>query len=144
MTSLFHFEDKVHCRNLTRVESTPLLFPRLLCQVLEHIGFTVEPRLECRRDCEAILTVDRWQTKPRSFHLPPPKLAEEQPAIDLPQRSSHLQQFILRSLRFQHPHFQLQLPLLHYPRLMHPLHLQSPRPLIRATVGVPETTKFIF
>ena len=27
MTSLFHFEDKVHLRNLTRVESTPLLFP---------------------------------------------------------------------------------------------------------------------
>ena len=46
MTSLFHFEDKVHRRNLTRAESTPLLFSRLLCQVLEHIGFLVEPRLE--------------------------------------------------------------------------------------------------
>ena len=34
MTSLFHFEDKVHCRNLNRVESIPLLFPRKLWQVL--------------------------------------------------------------------------------------------------------------
>ena len=46
MTSLFHFEDKVHRRNLIRVESTPLLFLRLLCQVLEHLGFPAEPRLE--------------------------------------------------------------------------------------------------
>ena len=43
MTSLFHFEDKVHRRNLIRAESTPLLFPRLLCQVLEHLGFPVSP-----------------------------------------------------------------------------------------------------
>ena len=34
MTSLFHFKDKVHRRHLTRAESTPLLFPRLLFQVL--------------------------------------------------------------------------------------------------------------
>ena len=31
MTSLFHFENKVHHRSLTRVKSIPLLFPRLLC-----------------------------------------------------------------------------------------------------------------
>ena len=59
MSSLFHFEDKVHCKSLTRADSTPLLFPRLLCQVLKHIGFPAEPRLECRCDREAILTVDR-------------------------------------------------------------------------------------
>ena len=58
MTSLFHIEDKVHRKSLTRVEFTPLLFPRLLCQVLEHIEFPIELRLERRRDHEAILTVD--------------------------------------------------------------------------------------
>ena len=84
MTFLFQFEDKVHCRNLSRAESTPLLFPRLLCQVLELIGFPTEPRLDRRRDCEAILTVDRWQIMPRSYHLPPSKLAEDQPIVDLP------------------------------------------------------------
>ena len=31
MTSLFHFEDKVHRKSLPRAESMPLLFPRLLC-----------------------------------------------------------------------------------------------------------------
>ena len=60
MTSLFHFEDKVHRRNLTRVESTPLLFPRLLCHVLEHIDILAEPRLERRRDYEVVLAVDKW------------------------------------------------------------------------------------
>ena len=48
MTSLFHFENKVHRRSLPRAESTPLLFSRLLCQVLEHIGFPEEPRLDRR------------------------------------------------------------------------------------------------
>ena len=82
MTALFHFEDKVHRRHLTRAESTPLLFPRLLFQVLEHIGFLAESRLEHRRDLEAILMVDRWQIMPRSYHLPPPNLDEDQPATD--------------------------------------------------------------
>ena len=71
MTSLFHFEDKVHHRNLTRAESLPLLFPRLLCQMLEHMGFSAQPRLERRQHCEAILTVDRWQLLPRAPNLPP-------------------------------------------------------------------------
>ena len=70
MTSLFHFEDRVHRRSLPRAESMPLLFPRLLCQVLEHIGFPVEPRLERRRSCEATLTVDQWRARPHAFHLP--------------------------------------------------------------------------
>ena len=61
MTSLFHFKDKVHRRNLIRAESIPLLFPRLLCQVLEHMGFPAKPLLERRRDYETILSVDRWQ-----------------------------------------------------------------------------------
>ena len=39
MTALLHFEDKVHCKGMARVESLPLLMPRLLSQVLEHLGF---------------------------------------------------------------------------------------------------------
>ena len=77
MTSMFHFKDKVHRKSLPRAESTPLLFPRLLCLVLEHIGFQDEPRLERRRDCEAILTVNRWQLMPNSFHRPPPSPAKD-------------------------------------------------------------------
>ena len=71
MTSLFHFEDKVNRRNLTQAESLPLLFSRLLCQVLEHMGFPIEPQLERRQHCEAILTVDRWHLLPRDQNLPP-------------------------------------------------------------------------
>ena len=84
MTAMFHFEDKVHRKNLTRAESTPLLFPRLIWQVLEHIGFPTEPKLERRRDCEAILTVDRWQIMPRSYHFWPLGPTEDQPAVDIP------------------------------------------------------------
>ena len=84
MTSLFHFEDKVHRRNLTRAESIPLLFPRLLCQVLEHLGFPVEPQLKRRRDRKAIFTIDRWQIMPRAHHLPPQDLVEDEPANDHP------------------------------------------------------------
>ena len=80
MTSLFHFEDKVHRKSLPRAESTPLLFPRLLCHVLEHIGFRDEPRLKRRRYCEASFTIDRWQLMPRSFPLP----VEDLPATDIP------------------------------------------------------------
>ena len=84
MTSLFHFEDRVHRRSPPRAESTPLLFPRLLCQVLEDIVFLAEPRLERRCGCEATLTVDRWQAMPHAFHLSPPGPAEDQPAADIP------------------------------------------------------------
>ena len=71
MTSLFHFEDRVHRRSLPRAESLPLLFPLLLCQVLKHIRFPAQPRIERRRGCEATLTIDRWRARPRAFHLPP-------------------------------------------------------------------------
>ena len=42
MTALFHFEDKIHCKNLTWAEAIPLMFPRLLSQVLEHLSFPAE------------------------------------------------------------------------------------------------------
>ena len=69
MTSLFHFEEKFHRKNLSQVESIPLIFPRLLSQVLEHLGFPVEPRLEHRRDCETTFTVEKWQSMPGTPHL---------------------------------------------------------------------------
>ena len=86
MTSLFHFEDKVHRRSLPRDESLRLVFPRLLCQVLEHIGFLAEPRIKRRRGCEATLTIDRWRARPRAFHLPPLGSYEDEPDDDSPRR----------------------------------------------------------
>ena len=69
MTSLMHFEEKVHRKGLTRAESLPLLMPRLLCQVLEHMGFPAKPRIERRVRCPLVLSVERVMTMPVSFHL---------------------------------------------------------------------------
>ena len=69
MTSLMHFEEKVHRKDLVRAESLPLLMPRLLCQVLEHMGFPPEPRIEMRVRCPLVLSAERVMTMPVSFHL---------------------------------------------------------------------------
>ena len=69
MTSLLHFEDKVHRKGLARAESLPLLMPRLLCQVLEHLGFPEEPRIEMRVRCPQVLSMERAMVMPVSFIL---------------------------------------------------------------------------
>ena len=71
MTSLLQFEEKVHRKDLTRAESIPLLMPRLLCYVLEQMGFPEEPRLEMRARCLHVVSVDRVMTMPVSFHICP-------------------------------------------------------------------------
>ena len=71
MTSLLHFEEKVHRKDLARAESIPLLMPRLLCYVLEQMGFPEEPRLEMRARCPHVVSVDRVMTMPVSFHIRP-------------------------------------------------------------------------
>ena len=69
MTSLMHFEEKVHRKGLVRAESLLLLMPRLLCQVLEHLGFPEEPRIESRIRCPLVLSLERVMTMPVSFLL---------------------------------------------------------------------------
>ena len=69
MTSLMHFEEKVHRKGLVRAESLPLLMSRLLCQVLEHLGFPEEPRIERRIQCPLVLSLERVMIMPVSFLL---------------------------------------------------------------------------
>ena len=69
MTSLMHFEEKVHRKGLVRAESLLLLMPRLLCHVLEHLGFPEEPRIERRVRCPLVLSLERVMTMPVSFLL---------------------------------------------------------------------------
>ena len=69
MTSLLHFEDKVHRKGLARAESIPLLKPQLLCQVLEYLGFPEEPRIERRIRCPRVLSMERAMVMPISFLL---------------------------------------------------------------------------
>ena len=85
MTSLFHFEEKIHIKHLRRAETIPLLFSRLLSHVLEHLGFPAEPHQEHRRVCEATFTVEKWHVVPGAPPLPSYPPAEVDPHIDPPQ-----------------------------------------------------------
>ena len=69
MTALLHFEDNVHRKGLARIESLPFLMPRLLCQVLEHLGFPEEPRIERKIRCPQVLTMERAMVMLISFLL---------------------------------------------------------------------------
>ena len=90
MTSLFHFEEKIHRKNLTRAKDIPLLFPRLLSQVLEHLGFSAEPYLERRRVCEAIFIVEKWQFVPGAPSLPLRDPAKDQSPPVAPTEEPHI------------------------------------------------------
>ncbi|RVW25249.1 hypothetical protein CK203_108190 [Vitis vinifera] len=60
MAALLYFEEKVHQKKLLRADAIPLLFPRLLCQILEHLGYPTEPQFERKRICREIFTLDKW------------------------------------------------------------------------------------
>ncbi|RVW43643.1 Retrovirus-related Pol polyprotein from transposon 17.6 [Vitis vinifera] len=52
MTSLLHFEEKVHRRSSREQMPFHYFFP-LLYQILEHLGYPSEPQLERRRICQS-------------------------------------------------------------------------------------------
>ena len=84
MTSLLHFEEKVHRKGLTRAETIPLLMPRLLCHVLEHLGFPEEPHFERRQSCAMIISLERTLSMPRSFLFCQQEDVEDDYLEDLP------------------------------------------------------------
>ena len=90
MTALFHFEEKIHHRNLSRVETIPLMFLRLLCQVSKHLGFPVEPQLERRRVYTVVFTVEKWQFVPGAPPIPLRDPAEDQPPPTVPVEEPHI------------------------------------------------------
>ena len=53
-TAFLHFKEKVHRKDQARAEAIPLLMSRLLCHVLEHLGFPEEPRIERWQSCPVI------------------------------------------------------------------------------------------
>ena len=69
MTSLLHFEEKVHRKGLARAEGLSLLMPRLLSQVVEHLGFLEEPHIERRISCTQVLSIERSLYMPISIIL---------------------------------------------------------------------------
>ena len=60
MVALLYFEEKVHRKKLQRADTIPLLFLRLLCHILEHMGYPTEPHLERRHHCRNHFTLDQW------------------------------------------------------------------------------------
>ena len=88
MTSLLHFEEKVHRKGLARAESLPLLMPRLMSQVLRHVGFPEEPRIERRISCTQVLSIERSLYIPISIILQQQEEAADDVAED-PPRGEH-------------------------------------------------------
>ena len=88
MTSLLHFEEKVHHKDLARAETFPLLILRLLSQVLEHLGFPEEPRIERRISCTQVLSTERSLYMPLSIILQQQEEATDDVAED-PPRGEH-------------------------------------------------------
>ena len=60
MAALLYFEEKVHKKKLQRADTIPFLFPWLLCQILEHLGYPSDPQLERKHICREVFTLDKW------------------------------------------------------------------------------------
>ena len=88
MTSLLHFEEKVHRKGLAQAESLPLLMSRLLGQVLEHLGFPEEPRIERRISCTQVLSTERSLYMPISIILQQQEEAADD-VVEDPPRGEH-------------------------------------------------------
>ena len=84
MTALLHFKEKVHRKDLARAEAFPLLMPRLLSQVLEHLGFPKEPHIERRVSCPHVLSIEQSLYMPLSILLQQQEEAADDIAEDLP------------------------------------------------------------
>ena len=71
------------------MDAIPFLFPRLLYQILEHLGYPSEPQLEHRRIFREIFTLDKWTSmtaydvelgapaRPEHLEMPQPEHLEE-------------------------------------------------------------------
>ncbi|KAJ9707466.1 hypothetical protein PVL29_002481 [Vitis rotundifolia] len=88
MAALLYFEEKVHRKKLKRADTIPLLFPRLLYHILEHMGYPTEPHLERRHHSQA---AQAQQDEHPTDSIPPaptapsmPQATSTDPAATLP------------------------------------------------------------
>ena len=88
MTSLLHFEEKVHRKGLARAEAFPLLMSGLLSQVLVHLGFLEEPRIERRISYPQVISTERSLYMPLSIILQQQEEAADNVKED-PPRGEH-------------------------------------------------------
>ncbi|RVW68642.1 hypothetical protein CK203_062146 [Vitis vinifera] len=73
--TLLYFEERFTKRKLQRADCIPLLFPRLLCQILEHLGYPSEPQLEKKANMPYITVA-----APAIPRAPPAASASSQPS----------------------------------------------------------------
>ena len=83
MTALLHFEEKVHRKDLARAEAFSLLMPTFLSQVIVHLGFPEEPRIERRVSCPQVLSTERSLYMPLSIILQQQEEAADDVTEDL-------------------------------------------------------------
>ena len=86
MVALLYFEEKVHKKKLLRADAIPLLFPRLLCQILEHLGYPSEPQFERKRICREIFTLDKWTSMTAYSAEPGAPTGVDHPEIPHPEQ----------------------------------------------------------
>ena len=65
MAALLHFEEEVHRKKLQQVDTIPLLFLRLLYNILEHMGYLLSPTLSVATIVESISLL----TNGHSWHV---------------------------------------------------------------------------
>ena len=87
MVALLYFEEKVHKKKLLRADAIPLLFPRLLCQILEHLGYPSKPQHERKHICREIFILDKWTSMTAYSVEPRAPTGVEHPDIPHPEQS---------------------------------------------------------
>ena len=93
MVALLYFEEKVHRKKLHRADTIPLLFLRLLCHILEHMGYPTEPHLERHHHCRNHFTLDQWtQLAERNSAESTPEAALPRPVPPIPAQPDQAQQ----------------------------------------------------
>ncbi|RVW23243.1 hypothetical protein CK203_100433 [Vitis vinifera] len=85
MATLLYFEEKVHWKKLLRADAIPLLFPMLLYQILEHLGYPAEPQHE-HQGAPAGPEHPEQQEKPVDIHADTQPPALQWPLLSLYQR----------------------------------------------------------
>ena len=93
MVVFLYFEEKVHSKKLQRADAIPLLFPRLLYHILEHMGYPTKPHLKRRHHCREYFTLDQWtQLVERNSVESAPETTPPKPVPPVPVQSDQAQQ----------------------------------------------------
>ncbi|RVW50265.1 hypothetical protein CK203_081223 [Vitis vinifera] len=140
--NLFSLQHKkVHHKKLQRADGIPLLFPRLLCQILEHLGYPEEPRLERRRHCREDFSLGKWH------HLVSYFAPQGAPTVPAPPKLPRDGRYLRPSrMRFSQRHHLLPLaahPSEHIPEPIHPISpiTSGAPPVVPATPAPPPSSE---